>query len=140
MVKKTLIRRAYKSWPKKASETERLAKAMHIEDESEAIDTVATPVDDSERTAGLALIREGFAAIGRTEPEFLKHLTTVCRRDIKKIEDLTEIEMKQAIVAAKQWIADRKAKDAKEAATKETQMTALDKQLGLKNENTIANK
>lgn len=128
MIKKTLIRRAYKSWPKKASETERLAKAMHLEEEAEAIDTTAIPVDESERTAGLALIREGLVLMGRSEADYLKHLTNVCRRDIKKIEDLTEIELKQAVVGIKQFIEQKKAAD-EAAKLKEA-----------KNENAAANK
>lgn len=116
MVKKTLIRRAWKSWPATDTRTNRLAEAMAIDVADDTIDvTPALPEPQDElRIAAMTEIREILKAIDRTEEKFVEHLIRVNRRDLKKIEDLTPIEAEQAIIMLKQ-IAENKAK-ANEAA------------------------
>lgn len=105
MAKKTLIKRGYKSWPKKsANNNERLAKAMALEEEVESIDIESKPVENSEYVFKLEMIRELLSALNKTEDAYIKHLTTTCRREIKKLEDLTEIEVNQSLILLKQMV------------------------------------
>jgi recombination protein RecT len=105
MAKKTLIKRGYKSWPKKsANDNERLAKAMAIEEDSEPIEVESQPVNNSEYTLKIELVRESLAALNKTEDAYIKHLTTTCRREIKKLDDLTDIELDQSVVLLNQMV------------------------------------
>ncbi len=99
MIKKTIIRRAYKSWTKSSPEkAERLAKAIELDDdyiETTASQVIDAPSDDA-KSLSLEEIRFSLKFLERTEEQYLKHLSAVMRRDIKKLEDLTSIEISQA--------------------------------------------
>lgn len=151
MIKKTLIRRAYKSWPKKQNEqSERLAKAMSLEEETEAIETTSTPVEESVREKGLAELRAGLTFLKREEEKYIEYLITFLKRDIKKIEDMTDIELAKQLIWIKQLselqkerntkIEAEKAKQKTETTVEKEVLADIDTQLGLKIENTSANK
>jgi recombination protein RecT len=109
MIKKTVIRRAYKTWP--MVDRKRLDKAVDLSNDADQIDfsnQAAKAVDDHSGTRILELLKE----LDRTEKQFVAHLTRAFKRDIKAISELTEIETNQAIIMLDGFIADKKAKGA----------------------------
>lgn len=112
MIKKTLIRRCYKLWPKVKTQLEReetrLDKAMHLNETNEIIDVVSsvepTDASDPNRSQKLENINHALIKLNRTQDKYISHLTTVYRREIKSLEDLTDIEINQALVMLNQWI------------------------------------
>lgn len=102
MIKKTLIRRGYKSWPKAIAKGV-MEKAVAVVDEAEGIDFQAEPLAESpsapdpHRVEGLALIREFLLALDREEPQFIEHLCKTTHRIIKDLSDLTDLEITQSI-------------------------------------------
>jgi recombination protein RecT len=131
MAKKTVIKRASKSWPKVTTQaSERLAKAIEIDDQ-DYVETTATQVESVDLEALRAQIKGHLETIGRTEEAFLGYLSKVCRREIKSINDLTEIELKQQVTALEQMVEKKQA----EVKQKEQAMAELDKNLGITNEN-----
>lgn len=124
MIKKTLIRRCYKSWPKiktQAQEESRLDKAMHLNEQNEIIDVVpSVETVDVNREQKLLNITQALTILKRTEEKYISHLCTVNRREIKKLDDLTDIEIGQALVMLDQWIEQDKKKNAALNITVET--------------------
>ncbi|QGH71319.1 DNA recomination protein [Yersinia phage vB_Yen_X1] len=112
MVKKTVIKRAYKLWPV----SDRLANAIEmLNEQGEGIDFNSERKASGERvisianTKQVAEIREALSFIGRQEPQFVQYLSaSVFKRDIQSLEDLTDHEATQAINMLK-TIADRMA-------------------------------
>lgn len=103
MIKKTLIRRAYKSWPKHAAKV--LDEAVTVSDEADGIDfkseqalpppsVAPKKIKDSPQ----AKIRRLLKKLKRDETAYISYLIRIHNRDLKKLEDLTEIEANQAIV------------------------------------------
>lgn len=102
MMKKTLIRRAYKSWPKTASQYS-LKDAIGVVDDTDGLDSESGQVeapDDSEtkRQDGFADIRKFLEALDRPESAYIDHLNRATNRKIGKLEDLTNLEIEQQIV------------------------------------------
>jgi recombination protein RecT len=114
MIKKTVIRRGWKSWPK--SDSRRLDGAREVLEADDVIDVgsqpvvVATETEQQLRDAAILSLREGLIFMGRAEEKYIEHLTRVCKREIKKIEDLTEIELGQAKTQVDQWVEKEKAR------------------------------
>ena len=103
MAKKTVIRRASKSWPMIDTRSgERMATAMDVVDTADAIDfevkDVTPKVDPLDISEKLAEIREILATLERSEEKFVTHLSTVNRREIKSLDDLTSIEVENALI------------------------------------------
>lgn len=123
MCKKTVIRRASKSWPMTDTrESERLAKAINVFDETESIDVSnsvenADKDDSKEIQEKLEKIKSMLATLGRTEERYLGHLEKLHRRELKTIADLTMIEIDQAIVELTQLVSKPK-KDKKDENAK----------------------
>lgn len=99
MIKKTLIRRAYKSWPKTDSRP-RLDRAIAASDVADGIDLSAPALPaaaaETEREKTLKEIRGFLSEIDRSEEQYVKYLTTTHRREIKSLEEMTPTEMTQA--------------------------------------------
>ncbi len=100
MSRKTVIRRAAKTWPTTAAGGNRLFTALDVSTASEGAFTepaplqIEAPLDDS-----LVKIREALKTLNhKTEDKYLAHLCTVHKRDIKQLEDLTQIERDQSMV------------------------------------------
>jgi recombination protein RecT len=109
MCKKTMIRRARKSWPK-ANYSERARKVEEVLDEANPVLLSPSPEPESPERADLLLnIRTALEIIGKSEPEYIKYLVRICRRDIKALEDLTTVEMKQAGIALVQMVDQKNA-------------------------------
>lgn len=115
MIKKTLIRRCYKSWPKvktQLQEESRLDKAMHLNEQNEIIDVVhSDEAVDPNRAQKLENISHALVLLEKSQDKYISHLCTVYRREIKKLEDLTDLEITQALVMLDQWIEQKKKRD-----------------------------
>lgn len=143
MIKKTVIRRAYKSWPKTDSRL-RFEEAIDVTNQADPIDFEALPApkeDDLKRADNIAIIRSAIDFLQRSEEAYIKFLCEVNRREIKKLDDLTDIEIDQALILLNQWIESKKKKDAAELEKKKQSMNPLDILDGKleKNENTPTN-
>lgn len=114
MIKKTIIRRAYKSWPMTDSR-QRMDRVIEVSSEDEIIETTAErevnqePVVDHSKDQILFLLNE----LDRTQFKFVQHLSRVFKRDIKSLDDLTEIETAQATSMLEDLVAKQKLKEAK---------------------------
>lgn len=101
MIKKTLIRRAQKSWPKSVAR-EFLDLAVAKSDEADGIDLNSPqPPPPQQQTPhreeGFGIVRDLLAALGRTEEAYVQHLCRTTHRTITKLEDLTDLELNQAV-------------------------------------------
>jgi recombination protein RecT len=111
MIKKTVVRRAYKSWPKSNTGANRLEKATEVLNESDPIDVTALPaVSETSAELKLVEIREKLVFLERTEEKYISHLSKVNKREIKSLNDLTEIEIDQALVMLDQLVEQKNMK------------------------------
>jgi recombination protein RecT len=106
MIKKTVIRRAYKSWPM-TDGRKRFEEAIDATNDFEPETAPHAPVSNA-RTEALAKIRDLLTALNRTEEKYIEHLVRTNRREIKKLDDLTDIEMTQAIAMLNSFAAKPK--------------------------------
>ncbi|WP_291515747.1 recombinase RecT [Bdellovibrio sp. ArHS] len=116
MAKKTIIRRASKSWP--MSNAGRVETATKIQDEGEmAIDVSPVSVEATPQIEGpnpqFQKIRDLLDSLGKEESKFIGYLSTVNNRKIEAIEDLSQKEIDAALVQLCSW--------AKATQKKETQ-------------------
>lgn len=103
MIKKTVIRRASKAWPK-TSTRDRIEKAEGVMEEADP-SLLASPVVDSfKRDEQFNMIKTYLKMLDRTEDYYLEHLSRVTRRQIKVFQELTDIEIDQAIIALAQLV------------------------------------
>ncbi len=97
MAKKTIIRRASKSWP--MSNAGRVEKATKIQDEGEmAIDV--TPIKEMpeiEEPKRIGEIRDLLKALNKEESKFIAYLAKTNRRKIESLEELSEDEVTRAL-------------------------------------------
>lgn len=122
MIKKTVIRKAYKYWPM-TDTRKRFDQAIDVTNEADPIEFAALPApgekQDTTRQDNLTLIVESLTLLDRSVEKYITHLTTVNRREIKALEDLTENEIEQALIQLKQWIDQKKAKETKKEVQNE---------------------
>lgn len=113
MIKKTVVRRAYKSWPKIDTRENRFEQAIEVMNEADPIDfDSVTPLEEkSQRSNLIEGIRQSLIYLDRTEEQYIKHLCTVNRREIKVLEDLTDIEISQAKIQLTQWVEQKRTKE-----------------------------
>lgn len=111
MIKKTVIKRASKGWPK----CDRLQSVISFANENEGIDFQRERAPVREKAISPATeeqvktIREGLEFISRPEEAFLKYFSgSIAKRVIESIEELTEEEAIKAISTI-QSIMDRQA-------------------------------
>lgn len=98
MIKKTVIRRAYKSWPM-TDGRKRFDVAVDVTNDFDPAEAPAQiEAKNDVRVEGLAKIREALERLNRTEEKYIEHLARTTKRDIKKLEELTEKEISQAII------------------------------------------
>ena len=100
MLKKTVIKRASKGWPK----CDRLQSVISFANENEGIDFQRERAPVREKAINPATeeqvkaIREGLEFISRPEDAFLKYFSgSIAKRVIESIEELTEEEAIKAI-------------------------------------------
>lgn len=114
MIKKTLIRRAYKSWPKSVAK-EVLNRALSVVNDSDGMEFDALPASNQEgpdprREAGFLVIRQYLEALDRPESAYIEHLSRACNRSIKNLEDLTTLEIDQQTTFLEGVVETQKAK------------------------------
>ncbi len=125
MIKKTVIRKAYKTWPMTDTNRDRFEQAIDVTNNADPIDfdapiAIAAPQEEDKRVSQFDTIRAGLELLGRTEAQYIKHLTTVNRREIKSLEELTDLEISQALTMLNQWL-DAKKKNDEAAKVKQTE-------------------
>ncbi len=94
MIKKTVIKRGYKSWPM-TDTRQRFEKAIDVSNETDVIElnqTVKT-LD----SGALKKARSLLAQLDKSEEQFMEHAVRVFKRNVKTLEDLTNQEINQAI-------------------------------------------
>ena len=114
MIKKTLIRRGYKLWPK-TSTRDRFERAIDVSVEADPIllNAPAEPVVNSKEVEELGTIRTHLKTIGRDEQAYIGHLCRTNNREIKKLTDLTDLERNQAIIMLEEIIKIQNSKKVK---------------------------
>lgn len=117
MIKKTVVRRASKMWPKSAK-TERLDKAIEVSNESEVVQEheahePSAPTAE-ETQSSFTKIRTLLQELGRGESEYVDYLIRVHKRNIQKLEDLVPNEAAQAISMLELMVKTYKNKAAKD--------------------------
>lgn len=117
MIRKTVIKRAYKHWPKKA----RLDAAIAMLNNQEGIDFQREQKPMREKAINPATdeqvktIREGLDILGRPEQTFLKYFSgAIAKRVVESLNDLTEEEATKAISSIQQILDAQAAKENKE--------------------------
>lgn len=112
MIKKTLVRRAYKSWPKAMAKDE-LDRAIDVTNDSDGPDFETLPAATTGPTPhqleAFVAIRELLEILDRPEEKYIEHLCKTTNRKIEKIEDLTELECDQSVTFL-QGLVDAQAK------------------------------
>ncbi len=101
MSKKTLIRRAHKSWPKSVAQ-EVISRAISASNESDGInfdeELPALPdASEAERAIEFQKMREYLDLLDRPEAAFIEHLARATNRNITQLEDLTALEIEQQL-------------------------------------------
>lgn len=109
MIKKTVIRRAYKSWPMTNTRA-RFDKAIDVTSEADPIEFNSAPAE-ALPSPKIESIRTLLATLEKTEEAYVAHLSTIYNRKISSVEELTEMEMDKAIAMLESFVkaAERKA-------------------------------
>lgn len=102
MIKKTLIKNGYKSWPM-TDTSKRLDQAVDVTNTVDEMDFSTPPEETAERPEKIDQVLELLKKLDREEDAFVEHLTRVHKREIKQISDLTPIELDQAISMLSQF-------------------------------------
>lgn len=106
MIKKTVIKRAYKSWPM-TDTTKRMDIAVDASNEVEGLDfREAVPIAETSEDASIRLdeVRALLKDVGRSEEALVGHLVTMFKRHIESVEDLTESEVAQTVALLKSFL------------------------------------
>jgi len=102
MIKKTVVKRAAKMWPKVSP---KLDKAIDVANEVEGIDFKAEegqgPITDEQLTEISALFKQ----LDKDDEKFMVHLSETFKRDISEVTELIEREARLVITQLKQWVA-----------------------------------
>lgn len=101
MIKKTLVRRAYKSWPRSVAR-DVMDRAIDVTNDADGIDLgneqiAASTGPSPHMLEGFEIIRELLEALDRPEEKYVEHLCRTTNRKIEKIEDLTQLELDQSV-------------------------------------------
>lgn len=116
MIKKTVLKKGYKFWPKTDTRENRFERAIEIMNEADPVDfnQLPAPQEDNKRANLLEGIRQSLIYLERTEEKYIGHLATVNQRDIKSLEDLTDLEIEKAKIMLNQWTEAKRQKDEKQ--------------------------
>lgn len=113
MIKKTLTKRGYKSWPKSIARGA-MEAALDVTNEADGIDfkaeAILPPAPTAHREENFAKIRDYLEDLERDESAFIEHLCKTTNRKILKLDDLTDLEITQAVTFLKGVIQARLAK------------------------------
>ena len=111
MIKKTIIKRAYKSWPM-TNTRQRLEKAIDVSNETDVIELDSTIKNKNPKNLNDArlLLRQ----LNRDENQFIDHAVRIFKRDVKSLDDLTDQELNQSISMLKSFVDKKQITDVKE--------------------------
>lgn len=112
MMKKTLIKRAYKSWPM-TNTRERLETAIDVSNEADVIELNQTT--KSLDFGAIKKARALLSALQRDESQFMDHAVRIFKRDVKFLEDLTNQELNQSISMLTNFVEKKQSQDEKPA-------------------------
>lgn len=112
MIKKTVIKRAAKSWPMVEARS-RLEKALDTSNDSDTVITEIAPPARTDRDSNIKLIENMLEDLGKSKEKFIQHLTRANMRELKELQDLTDIEMDQAIILLNQFVNQKKTTEIK---------------------------
>lgn len=105
MIKKTVIRRAYKMWPlPEKNNFEKAINVLNEEDPSDFKDVELTEEQVQSKVEMIDILQEYLITLKKTESDYLKHLQTSLNREVKSLNDLTEIELKKEIIFLEQYL------------------------------------
>lgn len=104
MIRKTVIRRAYKSWPIPSDTSSRLDSAMEATFEDHEIDV--SPMT-GEKIELLKDAYEKLELLGKDykSEKFTGYLSRLYNRKVNKMDELTEYEVRKLIALLDQWLA-----------------------------------
>ena len=104
MIKKTVIRKAYKTWP--MSDSKRFDEAIAISNEADPIDfnAPALAAPDAVSAGKIGIIRDMLGVLGRSEEEFVKHCVRAFNRKIESLDELLEQEIQKSIAMLNKMI------------------------------------
>jgi recombination protein RecT len=115
MIKKTVIKRAAKSWPMIDTRSQaRFEQAIDVTNDIDFSQNEAPAIESksSKRHHQVDIIRAYLKTLKRTEEKYIPHLEIVNNREIKRIEDLTDIELNQAVIMLEDLVGKQKQKEA----------------------------
>lgn len=105
MIKKTVIRRAYKMWPlPEKNNFEQAINVLNEEDPADFKDIKAIEENLENKIELIKTAQNHLSLLKKTEAEYLKHLNVSLNREIKALDDLTEIELKKEIIFLEQYL------------------------------------
>ena len=123
MIKKTVIRRAYKTWPIPSDNKKRIEVAMETTSEDHEIDV--TPM--TEEKSGLIIqVTEKLELLGKDLEKTVEYLTRLYSRKVESIESLTVYELQKFIIMLDTWIANMPPKEEKSLELDETKELELE--------------
>lgn len=102
MIKKTIIRRAFKMWPI-TNRTKQVAKIIDADIENHGIDFEAEKNGGEVKETKQSEIKKLLEKLGKTESEFIGYFKKVAKREFNSIDELYEKEADQAIIQLKQF-------------------------------------
>lgn len=116
MIKKTLIKRAWKSWPRTDTRN-RFEQAIDVTNQADPIDFKATmqieaPKND-QKSEDIEKLKGLLEVLGKDESKFITYLCEANNRDIKALEDLTELEISKSLIMLNGFVETKLAKEKK---------------------------
>lgn len=111
MIKKTVIKRAYKTWPRN-NKAERLYKAMDYINMHEGIDFRKEQDIELASEQQIQNITDLINALGKTQEQFQDYFQRIIGRNFEDITELNTKEAEQAIVQLTQFYETEQAKEA----------------------------
>lgn len=110
MIKKTVIRRAYKTWPIPSENKKRMESLVDATSEDHEIDV--TPMTE-EKSGLISQVMEKLDILGKETEATIDYLTRFYSRKIESIDSLTAYELQKFITMLDTWIANMKPKEDK---------------------------
>lgn len=105
MLRKTVTRRAYKSWP--MTDTlgkQRLSQAIALDDDIQEIEVGPRPEAIEANKSKVDGIRDMIVFIEKEEPKFVEFLNSAFQRKIESLEELTDSEIERAEIMLKGFV------------------------------------
>lgn len=104
MIKKTVVKRAYKWWPR-VNTDKRLAIAIDVSNDAEGYDNLPEINPHCpQRQENISLVYTLLEMLNRTPQQFVEHSMRVFQRSLSSIEEMTNIELDRSITMLRQFI------------------------------------